>query len=479
MKRSYRLIIGVVLICFLFSSMLIGCGKSAETAKNPESSAAPAVSTQEQTQTPAETVKEPITLKFTFWGSPQEKAAIENAVSKFEEKYNWIDVNAIHIPADYDTKLTTMVAGNEEPDVAYLESATIAYPLAEQGKLLNMEEYVNTDPEINKSTLIPNIYYYWETGKLAGIFSAPECAVLFYNTEIFSKAGIAPPPTKVANAWTWDQFVDTAKKLTIDQNGKNATESGFDPKKIQQFGVNIPLWWAMWGPFVYSNGGDFLSEDGSKLGLTQPESVEALQNIADLINVHHVMPSPVQAKSLPNTTQSLQTEKVAMVIDGQWVNLDLSAATDLKYDIGVLPVMKKPATIAVGAMTSIFSSSKHPKEAWELVKFLVNPEYSIDLLKGGLWMPVLSDWYKDSALLSKWAENNPAHPAGFKDSVLDSILNYGVVTPTATVKNFNQIMNIINPALDKVWLGQQSVADALKEVEQAAQAEVKGRRPVE
>lgn len=478
MKRSAKTIIGIILICFILSSMFVGCGKTAEPENNPESTLAQG-SSQEQSPVPEETKKEPITLKFTYWGSPQEKAAIENAVKMFEEKYDWIDVNAIHIPADYDTKLTTMVAGNENPDVAYLESASIAFPLAEQGKLYNMESFVTTDPEINKSTLIPNITYYWEPGKLAGIFSAPECAVLFYNTEMFKKAGIAPPASNVANAWTWDQFVETAKKLTIDQNGKNATESGFDPKKISQFGVNIPLWWAMWGPFVYSNGGDFLNEDGTKLGLTQPESVEALQKIADLINVHHVMPSPVQAKSLPNTTQSLQTEKVAMVIDGQWVNLDLSAATDLKYDIGVLPVMKKPATIAIGAMISIFESSEHPKEAWDLVKFLVNPEYSIDLLKGGLWMPVLSNWYSDPALISKWAENNPAHPAGFKGSVLDMILNYGEVTPTATVVNFNKIMNIINPALDKVWLGQISVADALKEVEQAAQAEVKGRRPVQ
>lgn len=423
--------------------------------------------------------KEPITLKFTFWGSTQEKAAVENAVAQFEAKYPWITVNAIHIPTDYDTKLTTMVAANEEPDVAYLESATIAFTLAEQNKLVDMSAMLASDTEINKDTLLPNMLYYWEPGKVAGIFTAPECAVLYYNVDMFKNAGIEPPPAQVDKAWTWDQFVETAKKLTIDQNGKNASEEGFDPTKINQFGVNISLWWAMWGPFVYGNGGDFLSEDGATLALTSPESTEALQKIADLINVHHVMPSPVQAKSLPNTTQSLQTQKVAMAIDGQWINLDLSQAEDLNYDIGALPVMKEPKTVVVGAMASIFQSSKHPQEAWELLKFLVNPEYSMDLQKGGLWMPALKDWYTNPKLLAKWAESNPAHPSGYKDAVLDMVLNHGVITPTATVKNFNKIMDIINPALDQVWLGQKSAADALKEVQDKAQAEVQGRRPTE
>ena len=34
------------------------------------------------------------------------------------------------------------------------------------------------------------------------------CVALFWNTEIFKKAGIAGPPK------TWDEYVQTAKKIT-------------------------------------------------------------------------------------------------------------------------------------------------------------------------------------------------------------------------------------------------------------------------
>ncbi|HET6485354.1 MAG TPA: extracellular solute-binding protein, partial [Spirochaetia bacterium] len=98
----------------------------------------------------------PVTLKFTYWGSPQEKAAVDASIQAFTAKYPNIKVNAIHIPTDYDTKITTMVAANEAPDMGYLESATIAFPLAEQGKLVNLQELFDKEPDFAK-TILPNL----------------------------------------------------------------------------------------------------------------------------------------------------------------------------------------------------------------------------------------------------------------------------------------------------------------------------------
>ncbi|MFD1904207.1 hypothetical protein ACFSQ7_09290 [Paenibacillus rhizoplanae] len=38
--------------------------------------------------------------------------------------------------ADYDTKLTTMVAGNDVPDIAMMESGTIAFSDGGAGQIL-------------------------------------------------------------------------------------------------------------------------------------------------------------------------------------------------------------------------------------------------------------------------------------------------------------------------------------------------------
>lgn len=476
-----------VLLAFLIMLVTIisACSKSDSNAGNGNASspAGTASGSTDQTGTASAAPtgeglsNEPITLRMTVWGAPEEVAAYKVAIKKFEDKYPNITVKLQHIAADYDTKLTTMVAGNDVPDIAQMESASIAFPLAEQGKFYNLQDFLADDSEISADRLVPNITYSLEPGNVIGLGPGPETFVLYYNEDIFKDAGVTPPPSKASEAWTWDEFVEVAKKLTIDNKGRNAADPGFDPKNIKQYGVNFGTWWGNYSNFIYSNGGDFLSEDGKTFTMNQPESVEALQKIADLINVHHVAPSPVQAKNIPATNIALQTKKVAMAVDGQWASAGL-AQSKVHYNVGALPVMKQPMTTVVSGMFSMFKSTKHPKEAWELMKALLDPEAAIDMLKAGTWMPAYRDWYTDPALIANWTENLDSRPSGYKDAVIDVLLNNSHQTPTGYVKNFNKIMDIVNPALDKVWLGQQSAQEALDSIAAKAQAQVKGRRDV-
>jgi len=423
--------------------------------------------------------KEPVTLRLTLWGSPSEVETYQKAIDRFRQSHSHVTVKLEHIPTDYDTKLTTMVAGNEEPDVAMMESGSIAFPLAEQGKFLNLQPYLDADPGFGAENLVPNISYYSEPGNLVGIAPGPETFSLYYNVDMLKEAGVTPPSAKASEAWTWDQFVEAAKKLTIDENGRNASESGFDPKKIKQFGVNgANGWWGAWSNFVYGNGGDFVSADGKTFGLNQPEAVEALQKVADLVNVHHVSPSPVQSKNVPGTNVALQTKKVAMVIDGQWANFDLGN-TSVNYDVAPLPVLKTPVTTVVCGMFSVFQSTKHPEEAWELVKALTDPEGTLELNHKGLWMPAQKSWYEDPALIAKWTADSKGRTPGYKDAVIDMMLSHSHQTPTGYVKNFNKIMDIVNPALDKVWLGEQTAQQAMDGIAAKAQEQVQGRRDVQ
>lgn len=432
-------------------------------------------SSSSSSDTKSEGGSEKISLRLAVWGAPDEVKPYKIAIEKFEKEHPNIKVELQHIAADYDTKLTTMVAGNDVPDVAMMESGSIAYPLAEQGKFYNLQDFLSKDTDINADSLVPNITYSLEKGNVIGIAPGPETFGLFYNEDAFKAAGVEPPPSKVADAWTWDEFVDVAKQLTLDKEGRNAADSNFDPKNIKQYGINLPSWWASYSNFVYSNGGDFISEDGKTFALNQPEAVEALQNLADLVNVHHVAPSPVQSKNIPATHVALQTKKVAMAIDGQWVSSSL-AQSKFNFNVGVLPVMKEPQTTVVCAMFSMFKSTKHPEESWELIKALIDPESSIDMLTAGTWMPAELDWYTDQALLDRWTKDLPARPSGYQDAIIDVLLNHSHQTPTGYVKNFNKIMDVVTPALDKVWLGQQSAQEAMDSIADKAQAQVQGRR---
>lgn len=446
---------------------MTGCGSSNGTE--------PAGSTASQT---ADAEGEQIVLKYTGWGSPSEKKTTQNVIDNFEKNHPNVKVEYIHIPAnstDYNAKLTTMIAGGQGPDVALLNGDT-ALQWATEEKLMNILELAEGDPEFNLDEIMPQTVYWWDEGKACGVNGALEIFGLMYNKDVLAEAGIEVP-TKAGDAWTWEEFVEVVRKLTIDQNGRNALDPDFDHTSIKQFGIFIPtesnaVNYAM----AYAEQ-DFLTEDGTKTNLVGTKAEKTLQNFADLINVYHVAPNPAQSKNLPGGSTALASRKVAMIWDGQWSLMDL-VINKVNFGIGIPPKMyDKPMTISMGEPIVVFASTKHPKEAYELQKAFMNPEYTMELIEGGLWMPVLKEWYENEELVNKWAAGNPAHPEGYVDAILNNSFENCVPSLSYSIQNFPKIWDILKPSLDKVWLGESSVADAISSAEDKMNAEVKGKYP--
>ncbi|UJF35470.1 ABC transporter substrate-binding protein [Paenibacillus hexagrammi] len=377
--RKSKFILSATVLTLAFSSMLTACSSSNNTSNQPsatdQNAATSAPSAQSTATAQAEEKHDPVTLKFTYWGSPQEKTALEQATKKFTEKYPWITVDAIHIPeADYDAKITAMVAGNEAPDLGYMHGE-LADPWQKENKFVNLFELLDKDKELKREDFLDYIWFKSSADNAYGISTAGETFGLFYNKDLFDAAKVAYPPSKPESAWSWDEFVEVAKKLTIDKNGKNAADPAFDPNNIKQYGVSFETWYGPVQATVINNEGEWIGKDGKTFSFSKPEATEAIQKLSDLINVYHVAPSPVQAKSIPSQAIALQSKLVAMSMHGQWINLDLGAAK-VNYDIGVLPKLKRSVPMGISGLSVIYKSSKHIEESWMLTKFLENPEGS-------------------------------------------------------------------------------------------------------
>ena len=413
-------------------------------------------------------------LLFTFWGSPQEKAAVEQMVADFEAQHPEIQVQAQHIPnTAYVEKISTMLASGSPPDVAYLGEGQ-AFPWAAEGTLLDLSSYFQEDTEA--SSRLEATYYNYGDGKTLGTNTAAETMVLYYNKALFEEAGVEPPPTKAADALTWDAFVDLAKQLTKDRNGNDATSAEFDPNNIETYGVSFPTWWGGYLPFVLSNGGTFASEDGTQLTLNQPEAVEAMQAMQDLIYVHHVAPTPTQAEAFPSADVMMQTGKVAMTIDGHWKILDFSQL-GMDWGLGVLPKHDEPVTIVLGAPTVIFAGTEYPDAAFEFYKFHNNPQY-VDLFRKGLWMPLQESYYTDPERIAEWLDaEEGVYPPEARDVLVDYTLNYTPSQPpTYWLKNYAQIESeALNPALERLWNGQLDAQAAMDQAVEAAAPLMQGR----
>jgi len=239
-----------------------------------------------------------------------------------------------------------------------------------------------------------------------------------------------------------------------------------------QYGISFPTWWGGWYPFLLSNGADLTNEDGTKYAMNSPESIEVFQKLQDLMYKYHVAPTATQQQNMPATNVRLQTKKVAMAIDGQWALLDF-ASTKMNFGMGVLPKFKEPKTIILGAPTVIFSSTKHPEEAMEFYVYHNNPE-QVDLFKQGLWMPLEEKYYTEQDAIDSWI-NNEAHPAEYKEAVIDYTVKYAEQSPSYDLKNFAEIDPKIGAALDKLWTNKEPAEKVLNDLEKEVQPLLQGK----
>jgi multiple sugar transport system substrate-binding protein len=376
-----------------------------------------------------------------------------------------------HIPTEYLQKITTMLASGHPPDISFLGADT-ALRWAAEGKILDFTPFYEEFPFAKP---MEKALYKFGDGKIIGT-NAFETMILFYNRELFDEAGVGYPPAQADLAWNWDQFVEVAKKLTKDKNGNDATSPDFDPDGIQTFGVTFYTNWPGYMPLIFSNGGRIASDDGTRLLLNQPEAVEVLQQMHDLIYVHHVAPTPTQASTLPATDILLKTGKVAMDMNGHWKVLDYQK-TGIKWDMGVLPRFKDPVTMIFGSPPVIFSATKYPDQAFEFYTWLSDPT-RIDLFKTGLWMPAQEEYYTNPDKTAQWLEAEPGvYPATARDVLIDYTLNHTPVQPPVYwLKNLDTIhAEAIDPALELLWAGTVTAQQATDEAVAKAAPLMQGR----
>jgi multiple sugar transport system substrate-binding protein len=248
----------------------------------------------------------PTEITYMCWYNNTETEAQGNQVliDKYNASQDKVHVTMMAIPRDgYETKVNTMAAAGQLPDCTQLsEAMTIEF--AANNLLADVSAMYLADAAPLKSLT------FTYNGKPVGYSSGNEVLLLYYNKKLFDAAKLPYPPASADKAWTWKQFVDTAKKLTKDKNGKTADQKGFDAKNIVQYGA------------------DFNSPS------------RPCRCSADLYVKEKVAPSFADKNAMPSLDLTLLTGKIAMATSGQWeigVSLKNSLKDGLEYGIGVLP----------------------------------------------------------------------------------------------------------------------------------------------
>ncbi|EEM15199.1 Extracellular solute-binding protein family 1 [Bacillus pseudomycoides DSM 12442] len=338
----------MVHVCLSFMLVLIvflaGCSSNETTSKKSSKD-------DEKKQTS----NDGTVLRFATWDAGKNLKIQQQIAKKFEEKNPGVKVQVEAYGDGFDQKLAASFGAKNPPDVMYMWNFPAYYKSLEP-----LDELAKKDSDMKLDDFYQGLFNYSSIdGKLYGMPAGFTTRVIYYNKKLFDKANIPYPK----DGWTWDEFVDTAKKLTDASNKQYGFALRPEPDTYDLQG------------FIWSNGSSFVSEDGKQIKghMNSPETIEVMKSFQSMLKDKTAV--LVGGKNQQSGDDIFKAGKLAMWESGIW---PLEGFKDAKIDFGTVepPAFKgKPVKGLVGtSAVSIAKDAKHKELAWEFVKFYSSPE---------------------------------------------------------------------------------------------------------
>ncbi len=312
------------------------------------------------------------------WSSADRQEYWDQVIAAFNDAHDCIKAETVKLPEDRAVRLNELSAGTA-PDLVGFDSSDLPR-VAMLGYLADLTPIMANDPEFN-----PDEAFFesvWKTGFVDGkpvaIAKDYSVSAFYANTGLLEKAGIEVPE----EGWTYDEYLDIAQQLTLDENGNNAASPDFDPTKVVQWGASSPFWggdtgwWRGFQSFLYSWGAHTISDDGMTTTgyLNSDAALAAWEWYRDFIHEYHVAPTANYLNASGMTNDKLFSQgKLAISGSywGPWYQDVFNASPDLQWQAIPLPTGPGGHEAAIMWMGwGINSKSENPDAAWQLLKWL-------------------------------------------------------------------------------------------------------------
>ena len=331
-----------------------------------------------------------VTLRFASWslGTPEQNNLERQMIAAFEKAYPNIKIEiAEDIVDPWNDSLNTAASGKNLPDVALI--AELPTAVANQWAL-DLSTLAANDPEWKNvpESLVESGKY---NGKLYGIPTAMNLAGFFVNTDYFEEANV----DSLEYGYKWEDFEDAVKKLHKPTEGKAAL------RFVNDF-VNFL-------PYIWDNNQGWYTYDGEKMTLNSKEFIKAVNTTKDFVNYAWVGLSEDQMAGIPNDYEAWRAGKTAIWYDGTWGCEGYK--NDLPYEVEFVGLADGKSVI-IPDYCFIASTTEHPQEAWEFVKFMfwgkqgINTRMDLDEADDGVSWSTLP-LNMDEAIIERYFKNFP------------------------------------------------------------------------
>jgi len=442
MKNKYFVVISIFVVLGMF---LGACAKQTTVPTAAVTEAPTTAPIVAPTEAPKSTcplaVEKGATIVFSGWGDTSEQKIYTDSITRFKAVCPDVTVDYQPIPDKFQDKLKAMMAGGTAPDVFYVDDQLMT-AFASSGQLLALDDLM-AQAGIKRSDFIPALVTeYTLNSKTYALPKDWGTLGLIYLPEAFTAAGIAEPTDK----WTWDDLRTAAQKIAA--TGKYG-------------GFCMGADWARFAPFVFSNGGSYATADYKTATLDTPEVKAEAQFVADMFNEK----SLVRAADVGAgwCGEAIGKKLVGLTTEGGWmVNFMKTTYPDVQWKAVEIPSGPKVrADVIFVNGIGINAATKYPMAAAAFTFFVTGEVNQGEIVKTG------------------FAYSTHPSQADLVVDPNDKAISTGGLLPATLVAYWGpytgKVNDAVSKALDRVFLGDQTVDVSFAQAQAEAQAALDGK----
>jgi ABC-type glycerol-3-phosphate transport system substrate-binding protein len=379
---------GIAVLCVmgLLVGALTGCSSdktslpnTAETTTKEATDAAVDTSTAEESS-------EPIVLTMYDW-SDSTKTRREEFNAKYMEDHPGVKIEYTVMTVDqFKTSVVSLILSGDAPDLFPIPSGmTLATAVEEKW-------YTPIDSLMSKEFLdsIEDDVFSEGVSMVDGtMYTLPDQqaitnALLFYNKDILSEAGVEVPKT-------YSEFIQACKKVTEAGNGQyyGFIEGG---KQLNRLDVLLRSWNQVAGGKI-APASNALTVDG-RAPYDNKEMIGVFNVFSQLVKDGSIHPDTVNI-SAPEARELFAQGQAAFLTQGSWC-ISTWAETNPELNYGVMaipcPDGQDPGYIGAGEMgpwIGIYSQSEHKEAAAEYLEALYSEEYQGAVVSDGGFISIV------------------------------------------------------------------------------------------
>lgn len=322
---------------------------------------------------------------------------VDALVAAWNEKNPDRKINLTYIPhTEMVPKLAQSIASGEVPDLMGLD--LIYGPQFESaGQLEDITEYFKDDPTI-KTASPGHMKVSTFDGKLYGVPLYADVSALFWNKDLFKKAGLDPevPPTSL------QEIHDFAAKITGIEDGVYGYYLAGNCA-----GCNI----FTFGPLIWASGGTIEPLDANDEPL-KGDAVPKVLEWARMMHKEGLINPANQSENGETFHLQFGSGKVGMMGTGNFnITLAREQNPGMNFGIALLPGLDKgqTASFAGGDIVTIPKGSKRVADAVDFMKFILSDEVQVEAYAKLLNMTTRGDmvenkYYAEEPLIKEVAK---------------------------------------------------------------------------